>query len=141
MRHRFKGGDLHQRGRGIGGFFRAIGSLFKPLMKSAGKTIVKAATSKTGKAVGEALKEQAINSAVNMTADVLRGNDLQESVSREYITTRNTLADAIETNVGSKRKAPEIERTSKKVKRGNVKSKLSRKKKKSSSWEDLLMMK
>ena len=141
MRHRFKGGDLHQRGRGIGGFFRAIGSLFKPLMKLAGKTIVKAATSKAGKAVGEALKEQAINSAVNMTADVLRGNDLQESVSREYITARNNLADTIENNVGSKQKAPEIERNPKKVKRGNVKSKLSRKKKKSSSWEDLLMMK
>ena len=141
MRHRFKGGDLHQRGRGIGGFFRAIGSLFKPLMKSAGKTIVKAATSKAGKAIGESLKEQAINSAVNMTADVLRGNDLQESVSREYITARNNLADTIENNVGSKRKAPEIERNPKKVKRGNVKSKPSRKKKKSSSWEDLLMMK
>ena len=42
---------------------------------------------------------------------------------------------------GSKRKAPEIERNPKKVKRGNVKSKPSRKKKKSSSWEDLLMMK
>ena len=96
MRHRFKGGDLHQRGRGIGGFFRAIGSLFKPLMKSAGKTIVKAATSKAGKAVGEALKEQAINSAVNMTADVLRGNDLQESVSKEFVTARNNLADTIQ---------------------------------------------
>ena len=66
---------------------------------------------------------------------------IYKKVLVEYITTRNTLADAIETNVGSKRKAPEIERTSKKVKRGNVKSKLSRKKKKSSSWEDLLMMK
>ena len=110
-------------------------------MKSAGKTIVKAATSKAGKAVGEALKEQAINSAVNMTADVLRGNDLQESVSREYITARNTLADAIETNVGSKRKAPDIERIPKKVKRENVKLKIPRRKKKRSSWEDLSMIK
>ena len=75
-----------------------------------------------------------------MTADVLRGNDLQESVSREYITARNNLADTIETNVGSKRKAPEIERNPKKVKRENVKLKIPRKKKKRSSWEDLLMI-
>ena len=129
MRHRFKGGHLHQRGRGIGGFFRAIGSLFKPLVKLAGKTIVKAATSKAGKAVGEALKEQAINSAVNMTADVLRGNDLQESVSKEFVTARNNLADTIQNNVGNKRKAPEIKRNPKKVKRGNVKSKIPKKKK------------
>ena len=139
MSLRFKGGDLHQRGRGIGGFFRAIGSLFKPLMKSAGKTIVKAATSKAGKAIGESLKEQAINSAVNMTADVLRGNDLQESVSREYITARNNLADTIENNVGSKRKAPEIERNPKKVKRGNVKSKVKKKNQTRSIYDDFIL--
>ena len=141
MSLRFKGGDLHQRGRGIGGFFRAIGSLFKPLMKSAGKTIVKAATSKAGKAIGESLKEQAINSAVNMTADVLRGNDLQESVSREYITARNNLADTIENNVGSKRKAPEIERNPKKVKRGNVKSKVKKKNQTRSIYDDFILKK
>ena len=139
MSLRFKGGDLHQRGRGIGGFFRAIGSLFKPLMKSAGKSIVKAANSKAGKAIGESLKEQAINSAVNMTADVLRGNDLQESVSREYITARNNLADTIENNVGSKRKAPEIERNPKKVKRGNVKSKVKKKNQTRSIYDDFIL--
>ena len=108
MSLRFKGGDLHQRGRGIGGFFRAIGSLFKPLMKSAGKSIVKAANSKARKAIWVSLKEQAISSAVNMTDDMLRGNDLQESVSKEYITARNNLADTLETNIGIKRKAPDI---------------------------------
>ena len=138
MSLRFKGGDLHQRGRGIGGFFRAIGSLFKPLMKSAGKSIVKAANSNVGKAIGESLKEQAISSTVNMTADVLRGNDLQESVSKEYITARNNLADTLETNVGIKRKAPDIQSNPKRVKRENIKLKVKKKKKTRSIDDDFI---
>ena len=51
MSLRFKGGERLQRGRGIGGLLRLVKSLFTPLVKSAGKSIVKAATYNTGKAV------------------------------------------------------------------------------------------
>ena len=51
MSLRFRGGERLQRGRGIGGLLRLLKSVFSPLVKSAGKTIVKAATSDTGKAV------------------------------------------------------------------------------------------
>ena len=49
MSLRFRGGERLQRGRGIGGLLRLVKSVFAPLIRSAGKTIVKAATSDTGK--------------------------------------------------------------------------------------------
>ena len=41
MSLRFKGGNLVQRGRGIGGLLRAASSLFMPLFKSVGSTAIK----------------------------------------------------------------------------------------------------
>ena len=49
MSLRFKGGERLQRGRGIGGLLRLAKSLFSPIVRSVGKTAVKAATSKIGK--------------------------------------------------------------------------------------------
>ena len=49
MSLRFKGGERLQRGRGIGGLLRLVKSLFSPIIRSVGKTAVKAATSKIGK--------------------------------------------------------------------------------------------
>ena len=41
MMVRFKRGELLQHGRGIGGLLRLVKSVFKPLVRTAGKTIVK----------------------------------------------------------------------------------------------------
>ena len=124
MSLRFRGGERLQRGRGIGGLLRLLKSVFSPLVKSAGKTIVKAARSNTGKMIGNALKEQAINSAINLTADAIRGNDLNESLQNEVGATRQTIGNVVE-DIGSmtkKRKAytANIPSKKKKVKRGNV---------------------
>ena len=73
MSLRFRGGERLQRGRGIGGLLRIVKSLFSPLVKSAGKTIVKAAASNTGKKVLSTLKDQAIESGVRLATDALRG--------------------------------------------------------------------
>ena len=83
MSLRFRGGDYIQRGRGIGGLLRLAKSVFLPLMKTAGKTVIKAAKSKTGKMIGNAIKEQAISSGTNLLAGALRGNDLGESLHNE----------------------------------------------------------
>jgi hypothetical protein len=69
MSLRFRGGERLQRGRGIGGLLRLVKSVFSPLVRSAGKTIVKAATSNTGIAVLNSIKDQAIDSAVKLTGD------------------------------------------------------------------------
>ena len=72
MSLRFKGGNLLQKGRGIGGLLRAASSLFKPFFKTIGGTALKVARSNTGKAIGKALKKQAISSAKNIAFDTIK---------------------------------------------------------------------
>ena len=91
MSLRFRGGERLQRGRGIGGLLRLVKSVFSPLVK----TVAKAAKSNTGKALGNALKEQAISSAINLTGDVIQGNNLKESLKNELKSGRETLGSAI----------------------------------------------
>ena len=91
MSLRFRGGDRLQRGRGIGGLLRLVKSVFSPLVK----TVAKAAKSNTGKALGNVLKEQAISSALNLTGDVIQGNNLKESLKNELKSGRETLGSAI----------------------------------------------
>ena len=103
MSLRFRGGERLQRGRGIGGLLRLLKSVFSPLVKSAGKTIVKAATSDTGKAVLRNIKDQAIDSAVKLTTDAIRGEDMDVSLQNEMQQVKRKAADVIE-NVHSARK-------------------------------------
>ena len=103
MSLRFRGGERLQRGRGIGGLLRLLKSVFSPLVKSAGKTIVKAATSDTGKAVLRNIKDQAIDSAVKLTTDAMRGEDMDVSLQNEMKQVKRKAADVIE-NVHSARK-------------------------------------
>ena len=91
MSLRFRGGERLQRGRGIGGLLRLVKSVFSPLVK----TVAKAVKSNTGKALGNALKEQAISSAINLTGDVIQGNNLKESLKNELKSGRETLGSAI----------------------------------------------
>jgi hypothetical protein len=103
MSLRFRGGERLQRGRGIGGLLRLLKSVFSPLVKSASKTIVKVATSDTGKAVLRNIKDQAIDSAVKLTADAVRGEDMNVSLQNEMQHVKRKAADVIE-NVHSTRK-------------------------------------
>ena len=116
MSLRFRGGDYIQRGRGIGGLLRLAKSVFLPLMKTAGKTVIKAAKSKTGKMIGNAIKEQAISSGTNLLADVVRGNDLEESLHNEGQNIRQRAADTIEyvSRIPKKRKKKPISTPNKK---------------------------
>ena len=80
---KFKGAEILQRGRGIGGLLRLAKSIFSPLLRSIGKTAVKAATSQTGQKALEVLKKQTINSGLNMMTDAVKGRNLKESGKRE----------------------------------------------------------
>ena len=91
MSLRFRGGERLQRGRGIGGLLRLVKSVFSPLVK----TVAKAAKTNTGTALGNVLKEQAISSALNLTGDVIQGNNLKESLKNELKSGRETLGSAI----------------------------------------------
>lgn len=106
MSLRFRGGERLQRGRGVGGILRLIRSIFSPVVRSLGRTAVKAATSGAAKTVGKALKEQAISSAVNLGIDALRGNDLQESLDREVSSARHKAADTLSDFQTSRKRKP-----------------------------------
>ena len=102
MSIRFRGGERLQRGRGIGGLLRLVKSVFTPIVKSIGRTAVKAVTSKAGKKALETIKDQVVSSAVNMTADVIKGNDLGESFQNEVSAARHTVGDVVK-SFGNKR--------------------------------------
>ena len=85
----FRGGELQQKGKGIGGFFRIVSSTLKPLLKRVGQSVLNAATSSTGKAIGRAISEQALESTLNMTHDYLSGNSLKESFESEKKNLKN----------------------------------------------------
>ena len=103
----FRGGERIQRGRGIGGILRFFRSLFTPALSKLGGTVVKAAQSKAGKVAMNALKEQAIDSGMNLVIDALRGRDMKESLGKQV-------------GNGKKRGASTLERMNKKRK-GNFK--------------------
>ena len=92
MSLRFRGGERLQRGRGIGGLLRLAKGLFSPLAK----TIKRAVTSNTGKAIGKAVKNQLVESGANIASDVLMGNDVKESMQREVQNARQNAAIGIQ---------------------------------------------
>ena len=96
MSLRFKGGNLLQKGKGIGGLLRFASSLFKPLFKTVGRTAFKVATSDTGKAIGKAVKEQAIRSAKNIALDTVRGGNIKDTLRNEVVNVRKRVANNIE---------------------------------------------
>lgn len=116
----FRGGELQQKGKGIGGFFRAVGSVLKPFLLSIGRTALTAAKSNTGKAIRKAISDQALDSALNMTKDVLAGNSLKNSFEQEASDIKSKTIKAI--NKVQKRKKQQGQ-GAKFIKRRRIKTK------------------
>ena len=93
MSRRFVGGDRLQRGRGIGGILRIASRLFSPFAK-----VVKSALkSDTGRKIGNAVKEQAVESSINLVSDIAKGRNVKESLRDELENVkRNTKRKAVE---------------------------------------------
>ena len=79
----FRGGEIQQKGKGIGGFFRGLINMLRPVARSVGSSLARAATSYTAKDIAKTLGEQAIDSKLNMTKDYLNGNNMKHSIDRE----------------------------------------------------------
>ena len=105
MSLKFSGGQVLQRGRGIGGLLRLMKSVFAPVVKSVSRGVVSAAKSEGGKKLLNVLKEQAINSSMNIAADTLRGVDFKESFEKEKNSLKQNLASTID-DIHNKRKRP-----------------------------------
>ena len=76
----FDGGERLQRGRGIGGLLKLASKLFSPLARVAKKAL----QSNTGKKLANAVKEQAIESSINVASDLAKGKDLRQSFQDEF---------------------------------------------------------
>ena len=92
----FRGGEIQQKGKGIGGFFRGLINMLRPVARSVGTNLARAATSNTAKDIAKTLGEQAIDSTLNMTKDYLNGNDMKHSFDRETGEFRKRGSDIIE---------------------------------------------
>ena len=120
MSIQFSGGERFQRGRGIGGLLRLAKGLFKPAIESIGRVV----RSNTGQAIGNALKNQAIDTAKNLATDVLSGKNLKEGVKREVHNIKNRAALGIQQlNKKQEIKCRESKRQSKEVENSKSKSK------------------
>ena len=108
MSFRFRGGERLQRGRGIGGILRFLRSFFTPALSKLGGTVVKAAQSKAGKVAMNALKEQAVDSGMNLAIDALRGRDMKESLEREVSDAKKRGASTLE-RINKKRRVSSIQ--------------------------------
>ena len=122
MSLRFRGGERLQRGRGIGGLLRLAKSLFFPVVKTIGKTAIKAANSKVGKQAIKAVKEQAIDSAINLAGDVLLGNDMGVGLQREFEASKEKAVEALDEIQKTRQLNAQLNK--KKVKRSQVKKKI-----------------
>lgn len=93
MSRRFIGGDRLQRGRGIGGILRIASRLLSPIAK-----VVKSALhSDTGKKIGNAVKQQAIESSINLASDIAKGKTVKQSFKDELEKVKhNTKRKAVE---------------------------------------------
>lgn len=118
----YRGNELLQRGKGLGGFFRGIMSGIRAAAPAIGRTLARAATSDTAKKLGA----QALDSVANITKDVLQGNDLTDSMDREATAFRETGANIIsDMQDRRKRKSstpyPEGQKKKNKLKRNQTK--------------------
>ena len=119
MSLRFRGGERLQRGRGIGGLLRLAKSFFFPVVKSIGKTAIKAVNSKVGKQAIKAVKDQAIDSAMNLAGDLIAGNDMGVGFKREVEEARGIAIDALDEVKQARQLNAQLDK--KKLKRSKVK--------------------
>ena len=76
----FDGGGRLQRGSGVGGFLKLASRLFSPLARVAKKAL----ESNTGRKLVKAVKEQAIDSSINIATDIAKGRNLKDSLEDEF---------------------------------------------------------
>ena len=122
----FVGGERLQKGRGIGGLMRFASKLFLPISRVAKKAI----QSNTGKKIVDAVKEQAIDSSINIATDIAKGKDLKGSLSNELENVKDkTKRKAVEIGLdflnekSAKNRKKQVQKSSKKTKvkrRGKV---------------------
>lgn len=115
--------DLLQKGRGLGpfaGLLRGALAALRPAASAVGRTLVRAAKSDAAKSLGKTLGQQALDSGLNLTKEILQGNDLQQAVDREVTNFRTTGANLIAQAQAKRKNPPTQNKVVKKKKKGQV---------------------
>ena len=76
-----------QRGRGLGGFFKPLFSLFR----RAAPLLAKTAKNPIIKKIGS----EAVKSGLNITADAIGGNNIKNSINKETAAVRGRVSSAL----------------------------------------------
>ena len=121
MSLRFVGGEQLQRGRGIGGLLRLIKSVFTPLAKKVGSTVVTAVKSKGAKKLLNVLKDQAIDSSMALASDALKGKNINASLNNEKDNAKLNLSSTIDELRKNRKRKENSEQTGNGVKRKKIK--------------------
>ncbi|PCJ29147.1 MAG: hypothetical protein COA94_02450 [Rickettsiales bacterium] len=85
-------GRYIQRGRGWGGVFKSIFRTIMPLVSKIGKSI---AASPTAMRVANTAKQSIANSALSVAADAISGENVGESLERNWKRTRQDLGNSL----------------------------------------------
>jgi len=135
MALRFIGGDRIQRGRGVGGLLRLASKLFSPVARVV-KNVLR---SNTGKLIGNAVKEQAVESSINVVSDIAKGRNIKESLKDEIHNVKhNAKRKALEIGVSHlKNFSSESDKFRKKKKTTPKKKKLNGKLKRPTSFHNI----
>jgi len=126
MSLRFAGGEQLQRGRGIGGLLRLMKSVFTPIAKKVGSTVVTAVKSKGAKKLLNVLKDQAIDSSMALASDALKGKNMNKSLNNEMGNAKSNLSSTIDELRKMRKRKDNSEQTGDGVKRRKIKKNKSR---------------
>ena len=126
MALRFAGGEQLQRGRGIGGLLRLMKSVFTPIAKKVGSTVVTAVKSKGAKKLLNVLKDQAIDSSMALASDALKGKNMNKSLNNEMGNAKSNLSSTIDELRKMRKRKDNSEQTGDGVKRRKIKKNKSR---------------
>lgn len=104
-RMRYRSGYI-QKGYGLGGIFRGIVRLFRPVARNVVKVLSKPEVRKVLKTVGK----ETVDTGKGLLMDKLQGKDLKSMIDKRINIAKRRIADSIEEGIKSRKQANNIKR-------------------------------
>ncbi len=93
-------GPYRQRGRGLGSILSSLFRSIIPVASKVGKSILRSPVTKN---IARAARDAAIEGAMDVAADTLRGENVGTSLVKSLDTAKGRVADAIQVEGGRRR--------------------------------------
>ena len=95
-----------QKGYGLGGIFRGIVRLFRPVAKNVVKVLSRPEVRKVLKTVGK----ETVDTGKGLLMDKLQGKDLKSMIDKRINIAKRRIADSIEEGINSRKQANNIKK-------------------------------